>query len=309
MSTGPSAPAGAGVLPTAAAGAERRAVGLGFLLVTAFGWGINWPMMRLVLGELPPLTARALSGFVGALVAFAAAALLRERLRPPAGQWGTLLISTTLNFSAFSGLSILCVKLLDASEAVIVVYTLPLWAVLLAWPLLGERPTPARIAALVIGLSGVVVLMSGQLHFDQGWTTLAGVLCGLGASILFALGTVLTKRRPLAMPQLAAVAWQIGLGTIPLAALSLTEEPHWSGLTPGVWAGLAYLATIPLSLGYYTWFRALRLLPASTATIGSLLVPIIGVCLAALVLGEPLGIRQITALVLTVGGVALAART
>jgi drug/metabolite transporter (DMT)-like permease len=266
-------------------------------------------VIRLVLGELPPFSARAASAAAAALVAFAVAALLRERLRPPAGQWLPLLVSAMLNMCFFAALSTLAVELLNAGEAAIVVFTLPLWAALLAWPILGERPTARKAIALAIGLSGVVVLMSDRLHFGGATRALLGIGCGLAASMLFALGTVLAKRRPLAMPPLAAVAWQLGISALPLAALSRFEAASWSQLSVNGWLGLAYMATVSQTLAYITWFRALRLLPASTAAIGSLLVPIIGVCTAALTLGEPLGSRQVVALALTVGGVALAMRS
>ena len=109
------------------------------------------------------------------------------------------------------------------------------------------------------------------------------------------------------MPPIAAVAWQIGLGTIPLAGAALAESPDWGAVDLAGWLGLLYSCSVPLVLCYVTWFRALHLLPAATASIGSLLVPVIGVFAAAASLGEPLGLRQIAALGLTLAGVALAA--
>jgi drug/metabolite transporter (DMT)-like permease len=292
--------------PASQPGSRLR--GLGFLLVTCFGWGMNWPVIRLVLSELPPFTARAASSGLGMLIAFAAAALLGERLRPLAGQYRQLLISAVLNFAAFSALSTLAVQLLNASEAAILVFTLPLWSALLAWPILGERLTGRKLAALAIGLSGVVVLMGNRVHFGGDDRALLGIVCGLAASMLFALGTVLAKRRPLALPPVTAVAWQLGIATLLLAALSGFEHAAWAELHLKVWLGLLYIAGVASTLAYLAWFRALRLLPASTAAIGSLLTPVIGVCAAALTLGEPLGARQLVALALTVSGVALAVR-
>jgi drug/metabolite transporter (DMT)-like permease len=56
------------------------------------------------------------------------------------------------------------------------------------------------------------------------------------------------------------------------------------------------------------WFGALRRLPASTAAVGILLAPVLGVFSSAALLGDPLGVRQMVALALTVGGIALASR-
>jgi drug/metabolite transporter (DMT)-like permease len=69
---------------------------------------------------------------------------------------------------------------------------------------------------------------------------------------------------------------------------------------------LIFMALGPMGVCYLTWFAALRRLPAATAAIGTLVVPITGVITAAILLGEPLGIREVLAMVLTLSGVALA---
>ena len=74
------------------------------------------------------------------------------------------------------------------------------------------------------------------------------------------------------------------------------------------WAGLIYGGVFAMCVAYLAWFGALRRLPASTAAVGTLLVPVIGVFSAALLLGEPLGWRQGAALAMTLGGVTLAVR-
>ncbi len=79
-------------------------------------------------------------------------------------------------------------------------------------------------------------------------------------------------------------------------------------MSAGVWVCALYTGLIGLGVGYLTWFAALRLLPAGTISTGSLLVPVFGVLFSALAFGEPLGLRQVLALGLTLGGVGLAAK-
>jgi drug/metabolite transporter (DMT)-like permease len=128
------------------------------------------------------------------------------------------------------------------------------------------------------------------------------------AAMLFALGSVLSKRAPLNMPPFAAVVWQIGLGAVPLLVGMLIERPDLHALD--VRGGLALVSSGALAngLGYITWFSALRRLPASLVSIGSLLVPMIGVLASATALGEPLGWREAGALALTLSGVTIASR-
>ena len=88
----------------------------------------------------------------------------------------------------------------------------------------------------------------------------------------------------------------------------LFELPDPGALTAAGSAALAYMAVVPMGVCYLCWFAALRRLPPALASVGTLLVPLVGVVAAALGLGEPLGAREGLALALTLGGVSLALR-
>jgi len=284
----------------------HRLQGFALLLLTACSWGFNWPVAKFLLTELPPFSMRSLCAAGGLVFAFALAHLRGERTGVPASVWPRLIVFATLNFGAFTVFTTLSLVWLKASEAVIVTYTLPIWAALIAWPVLGERPSPRAVAALLLGLSGVALLV-GIDASDASWSKLPGVAMGLIAAILFALGTVISKQKPLALPPITGVAWQVAIGMVPVLLLALTERPHWSAVTPFGWTAALYVATLPMTIAYLAWFRALRLLPAATAATGVLIAPMVGVTASALLLGDPLGARQILALVLTLSGVGLAA--
>jgi probable blue pigment (indigoidine) exporter len=276
-------------------------------LFTACSWGASWPQTKFLLSELPPFTMRTFCGSCGCLFAIAVAMARRERLMPPRSQWGRLFLFAMLNYGVFIVLSTEAQVYLPASEAVVITYTLPIWASLLAWPLLGERPSWRQFLALVLAIGGVALLV-GVGSVETRWEQLPGVLMGLVAAVLFGLGTVLAKRAPLALPPATTVAWQVGLGTAVLGVLAVFETADWSRVTPAGWACVTYVATIPMTVAYLAWFRALRLVPASVAATTVLVSPMVGVLGSTLVLGETLGLRQVVALALTLAGVALAAR-
>jgi len=122
------------------------------------------------------------------------------------------------------------------------------------------------------------------------------------------LGTVLTKHFPLAMPPLSLAAWTVGLGCLPITLVGLAvEQPQLSALSSIGWASMIYMTLIQFCLCYVCWFAALERLPAATASIGTLLVPVVAV-LAAM-LREPLSTSDIAALVVTFAAVAVALRT
>jgi len=292
---------------------KPRTYGTLMLLITAGSWGLNWPVLKFVVGEWPPFTFRLLSGLGGAALMFTVAILRGEKLMPPQGQWPRLAIGAILNITSWMGLATLALLWLDASEAAIIAYTMPIWASILAWPVLGERPTATRIAGLAVGLGGITTLMAGQLLSAPAAVLIAklpGVGFIMGTALMFASGAIFTKRYPTTLPPNANVAWQIVIGSLPLVLAAIFFDSwNLSHVTPMGWAALAYVVVIALCLSYIAWFRALRALPASTAAIGTLLVPVIGVLSSALVLGEPLGARQLIALAMTVGGVVLASRS
>jgi probable blue pigment (indigoidine) exporter len=268
--------------------------------------------MKALMADWPPYTVRIFAAAAAVTMLLLIATLQRDRLLPRRGQWGRLFLFGTLNIGAWSVVAPLSLFWLDAAEAAIIAYTMPVWATILAWPVLGERPTLARVGGLVLGLSGVTLLMAGTLA-DSGlaalWAKLPGVAAILGTALMFATGAVLTKRFPVQMPPVPMVAWQIILGTLPVWVIALSFETlDLSRVTATGWFCLFYLGLIAQCVAYLAWFRALRSLPAGLAAIGNLMVPVIGVLSSGLLLGEPLGWRHAAALAMTLGGVLMAAR-
>lgn len=166
-----------------------KLIGIGCLFVTALGWGLNWPATKFLLEQCPPLTARGVSGIVASMALAGLAASRGESLTVPHRLWGRLILASLLNVSAWMGLTTVSLLWLNAGEAATLAYTMPVWTALLAWPILGERLVPRRIAALVLGIGGIAVLVGGNgLNIDVA--KLPGVAIVLAAAMLFALGTV-----------------------------------------------------------------------------------------------------------------------
>ena len=142
---------------------RARRTGLLCLAVTAFGWGVNWPVMKALLREWPPLSARGWAGVTAALGLAVLAASRGERLAVPRRAVGRLLLAAAANVTAWMGLSTLCMLWLSVAEGALLVYTMPIWAALLAWPVLGERPTARGLAALALGVCGIAVLLGARV--------------------------------------------------------------------------------------------------------------------------------------------------
>jgi drug/metabolite transporter (DMT)-like permease len=283
--------------------------GLMLLAITSVGWGFNWPATKFLIGELPPLTLRGLSGVVGALLLAALALVRRQSLQVPRAIWPQLVLAATLNVTGWMVLMGLALLWLPASEAALIAYTMPVWASLLAWPILGERPTLLRTLALVMAFAGLASIMGGN-GTSASVAKLPGIIMALLGAFGFAVGTVLSKRWPIHLPPIPAAAWQVGLGCLPVAIVGLlVETSHWDAVTPLGWVLLVYSVVGQFCIAYVAWFAALARLPASVAAIGTMAVPVIGVVTSAIALHEPLGAGQIAALIFTLAGVVLATRS
>ncbi|HAR29108.1 MAG TPA: EamA family transporter [Bradyrhizobium sp.] len=284
-------------------------LGLAFLVVASTGWGLNFPIMKFLLTEWPPLSSRGLCGVVGAAGLALVAVARGQRLCVPDGMWLRLALVSTLSIGgrvASMGLALIWLR---ASEAAVLGISIPVWVALVAWPVLGERVSLPRALALGVALAGIAVLIGGG-GIDASLGKLPGILFALAGALCVGLGTVLTKSFKLAMPPLSLAAWQLAIGCVPIAIAGvLIEQPQLAALSQLGWASMIYMTLIQFCLCYVCWFAALARLPAATASIGTLLVPVVGVLAAAAMLHEPLGASDITALLVTFAAVAVALRT
>ena len=284
-------------------------LGLLLLAITSVGWGLNWPVMKFLIAELPPLTARGFTGLVGGGLLMLLALWRGESLRVAPGQWGPLIALALLNVTGWMALMGLALLWLPGGEAAVIAYTMPVWAAVLAWWILGERMSLQRIAAMLMAFAGIAALM-GADGLSASTEKLPGIALALLGAFGFALGTVLAKKYKMALPLVTSSAWQIGIGCVPVALLGLAfETSNFASLSWTGWGLLAYIVIVPFCVAYLCWFAALKMLPASVAAIGTMAVPVIGVVVSAIALHEPLGIGQIAALLLTLAGVMLATRS
>lgn len=282
--------------------------GLMFLAITSIGWGFNWPVTKFLISELPPLTLRGVTGVLGAILLALLALVRRQSLRVDAATWPRLVTAAVLNVTGWMVLMGLALLWLPASEAALIAYTMPVWASIIAWPVLGERPTLIRTLGLVMAFVGLASIMGGN-GIAASVEKLPGIIMALCGALGFAVGTVFSKKYPIHLPPVTAAAWQIGIGCLPISIIGLlVETTHLDKVTTAGWWLLVYSTVVQFCIAYVSWFAALARLPASVAAIGTMAVPVIGVVASAIALHEPLGPGQIAALVFTLAAVVLATR-
>ena len=236
---------------------NERNVGYLLVLVTSIGWGLNWPVTKQLLSELPPLSARGMSGVIGAMLLAGLALAIGQSLRVPRAQWPRLVLLSVLNVTCWMALMGLALVWLPASEAAVIAFTMPVWASALAWPILGERISLLRVIAMGMALAGLVALMGGS-GIAASYAKLPGILLALSGALAFAFGTVFAKRWPLTLPPLTSAVWQIAIGCFPVALVGvLIETPHFATLSSLGWTLFGYSVVVQFCIAYACWFAAL----------------------------------------------------
>jgi drug/metabolite transporter (DMT)-like permease len=275
-------------------------------------WGSNWPAMKLALRELDPWTFRTICLLVGGGGLLALVRAGGQSLRVPRSERGPLAMVAFFNITAWHLCSAYGLTLVQAGRAVIIAYTMPLWTVIFARVLVGERITPRRLAALAFGLLGMAALLAPQasaLRHAPGGTALMLIAAGS-----WALGTVLTKAQRWTISTAVLTGWQVVLGAVPIVLGELLRLASADGslrfatLSSSALLGTAYATFVGVIFCHWAWFRLVAILPATVASIGTLGIPIVGLFTSALVLGEPIGPTELTALVLVVCGLAVLIR-
>jgi len=223
------------------------------------------------------------------------------RQRPHGSWWWRSLVLGALNFGAFFTLIYLTAQLLPTSVAATTMATSSVMLMLLAWPILAERPHPGAVLGALIGIAGVAVMLLGGGDAVNGW----GVLASLAAMSLSSLGAVLTRRWSPDLNILALTSWQLIAGGLLITPVAVLLEGAPPSLTGTRLAGYAYVTLIATAAGFTLWFAGIRSLGAATTGLIGLLNPVTGVLLGVLLAGEPFGPRQAVGVALVLAGILL----
>jgi drug/metabolite transporter (DMT)-like permease len=277
---------------------------LWLLAALTLSWGVNWPVLKVVLTEMGPMHFRTLCLLFGALGLFGLAWGSGLSLAVPRGQWARLAAIGVVNMAGWNICAVYGVRLMASGRAAILAYTMPAWAVLLAAWLIGERLTRRRAAGVALALGGVVLLLGNDLQ-AVGRSPL-GALLMLGAATSWALGTVMMKRWPVSLAPSAFTAWQMLFGALPIVIIALAVEP--GGFNPfalSLWPmlGIFYNILVCFIFCYWAWTRIALVAPVGVSGLAVMLVPVIGVWSGMLLLGERPGWADVAALVLVVASV------
>ncbi len=296
-------------MPSERAGAERR-VAVGYLLLLVVLWGGNYTWVKIAVRDVGPLWFNAFR-YGGAVLLFLAVMAARGKLRgllPEPGERSALAVVGLLQAGLMTTMTALALRWTDASQVVLIAYTVPIWALLWGAAVLREAVTAGAALGAGLGLTGIAILTD---PFGQTWQ--GGTMTGIAAALVgvngWALGAVLYRRRAWASSFWRQVWWQLLATALAMLVLApLMEDWHEVRFSPSMLAVVAWNATGPTLLGFFFWAQALSRVTAATAGQVMILAPVFGVLQSHLVLAEPLQPGLILAALLVTAGAWLALR-
>ncbi|SMH34751.1 DMT family transporter [Azospirillum agricola] len=274
------------------------------IAMVALFWGLNWPAVKTILSQVPPFSLRAIGFTAGAVLLLGLARLSGHRLRVDRDELPALVAAGLCNVLVFNLCTAFAQTMMVTSQAAIIAFTMPVWATLMAIPILGERPGPRQIAGLLCGLSGLFVLL-GPEALSAPPKALLGPALMLVAALAWALGTILMKRRVWRAHPTVITGWQYVVCALPMILAALTESrPALAEIHGAVWAGFAWHLICSLCAAQALWYVTVRRLTVGEAAVSTLLIPIVGVSGAVVILGDPVTPRLAVALALILAAVA-----
>jgi drug/metabolite transporter (DMT)-like permease len=259
---------------------ERRAL-LALVLLSLI-WGYSWIVLKIALLDAGPFAFAALRVLLGAACLFAVLGAAGRPWKPE--RLGELFVLGLVQTSAYVGLSMWALVEGGPGRTAVLVFTMPFWTLLLAWPALGEKVRGGQWLAILLAGFGLIAIL-------QPWQQAGSIgskLLAVTAGFIWAVSAIILKRFQARgrMDLLRLTAWQMLLGSLPLLVVAA-----WVDEQPVIWsarfiAALAFNSAITTAAGWWLWIYVLNHLPAGSAGMSMLAIPVIAILASWLQLGE-----------------------
>lgn len=281
--------------------ATRSTIGLFIFVVLA--WSLNWVVMKLAVHDIAPLWAITMRTALAAILLFPILYLNRQLILPPRSDYPVVVSISLFHMVGFAALMTLGLTHISAGRAIVLGYTTPLWVAPAAFVFLKEKMSIQQMLGMAIGIGGLLLLVGSNASDWRSKDAIWGNVLPLLASLSWSVSIIYTRAHRWTATPLQLMPWQCLLATVVLSGLALGLE----GLPPtrvssATALALAYNGVIGTALGFWAMTVVNRRVPATTSALGVLATPILGIGIAAVVLGERIELVLIlSALVIVIG--------
>ncbi|MEO9574723.1 MAG: DMT family transporter [Lentilitoribacter sp.] len=271
-------------------------MGLTFALI----WSSAFTSARIIVADASPLASLALRFFVSGLIGVGIARLLGQSWRLTRDQWRATIIFGVCQNAIYLGLNFYAMQTVEASLASIIASLMPLLVAFAGWIVFRDRLPALGIIGLILGIAGVALIMSARM---EAGVDMYGVALCLIATIALTIATLSMRTMSAGGNLMMVVGLQMFVGAIVLAVASALTETIRVDLTPELIAAFAYTTLAPGLLATWIWFALVARIGPTKAATFHFLNPFFGVAVAAALLGESLGLRDVIGVAVIAAGI------
>ena len=269
-------------------------------LAFASMWSSAFTSAHVIVAYAPPLTALSLrflvSGVIGIIIAFA----LGQSVRLSRQQWLGVLVFGLCQNALYLGLNFVAMQTVPASLAAIIASTMPLMVALVGWVIFGRKVKPLGLIGLIAGVIGVALIMGARL---QGGVDPFGLMLCLIGVVALTIATLAVMGASSGGNVLMIVGLQMLVGSVVLAGPAIVFEDWTVTWNWQLIVAFLYTTLVPGLAATWVWFVLVGRIGAVKASTFHFLNPFLGVAIAAVLLGEAIGVMDVVGVVIIAGGI------
>lgn len=271
-------------------------MGLSFALM----WSSAFTSARVIVAYASPLASLSLRFLISGLLGIAIAKALGQSFNLTRSQWRATFIFGLCQNALYLGLNFVAMQTVEASLASIIASTMPLMVAFAGWIVFKDRLSALGLVGLILGVGGVLVIMSARL--SGGVDPLGLGLCVV-AAVALTVATLSVRGASSGGNVMMIVGLQMLVGAGILAVASVLFEPLYVSFSWQLGVAFAYTTLVPGLAATFVWFTLVNEIGAVKAATFHFLNPFFGVAIAAILLGESLGVLDIVGVVVIAAGI------
>jgi len=280
------------------------------LVLTMVLWGSAFSVSSLAMDHVGHQAAAAMRYSIAAIVMLLVLGT-GARGTPPLSRrtWGLFALAGLIGIAMYNGLFFVALTMAPAIDGSSILPVMsPVFTATLVTLIARERPTRLRLGALALGLGGALTFLLAAPVDAAYPQRILGDTIFLIAALCWSIYTLMGRRLMRAADPFRVSTWAMTFGGILLTVWAAPElvRIDWPALPTDFWLEMGYLALLPTALGYALYYRGVRDVGPTTASVMMFLVPISGATLAWLLLGQSLQGLQIVGALTMAGGALLA---
>lgn len=276
---------------------DVRAILMG--LTFAFIWSSAFTSARFIVADAPPLASLAVRFLISGILGVILARMMGQTWNLTRDQWRATFIFGICQNALYLGLNFVAMQTIEASLASIIASVMPLLVAFAGWAIFRDKLPAIAVAGLIAGVIGVAIIMGARM--SEGVDGYGLMLCGV-AAVALTIATMSMRGASSGGNLMMVVGLQMLVGSAVLAVASASLEVITVNWTWELGVAMAYTTLAPGLLATWIWFALVARIGAVRAATFHFLNPFFGVAIAAVLLGETLGIMDLVGVaIITVG--------